>query len=75
MQRQDDGFVSLFKEMRLFEDTGTKSKYLSLVDHALSSIPAASAFSAIGLFIAKLGSRLNENSVDSLMVLKAFFQI
>ena len=65
--------------MRLFEATGTKSKNLSLVDQALSSIPATSveaerAFSAIELFITKLRSRLNENSVDSLMVLKAFFK-
>ena len=78
MQRQDDRFVSLFKKMRLFEATGTKSKNLSLVDQALSSIPAASekaarTFSTTGLLITKLCSRLDENSTDSLMVLKVFF--
>ena len=78
-KQKQDGFVSLFKEMTLFEVTGTKSKNLSLVDEALSSIPPTSveaerAFSAIGLFITKLPSRLNEDSVDSLMVLKAFFK-
>ena len=65
--------------MALFEATGNKSKYLNLMDQALSSIPTASveaerAFSAIGLFITKLRSRLNENSVESLMVVKAFFK-
>ena len=65
--------------MTLFEATGNKSKYLNLVDKALCSIPATSveaerAFSAIGLFITKLRSRLNENSVESLMVLKEFFK-
>ena len=78
--KQDVGFPSLNKEMALFEATGNKSKYLNLVDQALSSILATSveaerAFSAIGLFKTKLRSRLNESSVDSLMVSKAFFQI
>ncbi|KAI6647662.1 hypothetical protein LOD99_8627 [Oopsacas minuta] len=78
-QKQDDGFVSLFKEMRLFETTGTKSENLSFVDQALSSIPARSveaerAFSAIGLLITNLRSKLSKNSVDTLVVLKAFFK-
>ena len=67
------------KEMALFEATGDKSKNISSIEEVLNTIPPTSveaerAFSAAGLFVTKLRSRLSENSVDSLMILKSYFK-
>ena len=77
--KEDIGFLSLIKEMALFEATGDKSKNISSIEEVLNTIPPTSveaerAFSAAGLFVTKLRSRLSENSVDSLMILKSYFK-
>ena len=77
--KQDVGLLSLIKEMSLFEATGDKYKKLSLIEDALNTIPPISVeeervFTAAGHFVTKLRSRLSENSVDSLMVLKAYYK-
>ena len=69
--KEDIGFLFLIKEMALFEATGDKSKIISSIEEVLNTIPPTSAeaervFSAAGLFVTKLRSRLSENSVDSL---------
>ena len=65
--------------MALFEATGDKSKNISSIEEVLNTIPPTSveaerAFSAVGLFVTKSRSRLSENSVDSLMILKSYFK-
>ncbi|KAI6653465.1 hypothetical protein LOD99_3684 [Oopsacas minuta] len=77
--KEDIGFLSLIKEMALFEATGDKSKNIPSIEEVLNTIPPTSveaerAFSAAGLFVTKLRSRLSENSVDSLMILKSYFK-
>ena len=66
-------------EMDLFRKTGTKSKHLTLLLEALDSIPPTSveserAFSAAGLFITKIRSRLGDDTLDSLCFLKSYFR-
>ena len=66
-------------EMDLFRKTGTESKHLTLLLEALDSIPPTSveserAFSAAGLFITKIRSRLGDDTLDSLCFLKSYFR-
>ncbi|KAI6653079.1 hypothetical protein LOD99_3915 [Oopsacas minuta] len=61
--KEDIGFLSLIKEMALFEATGDKSKNISSIEEVLNTIPLTSveaerAFSAAGLVVTKLRSRL-----------------
>ena len=66
-------------DLDLFRKTGTLSKNLNLVLEALNSIPPTSveserAFSAAGLFITKIRSRLGDDTLDSLCFLKSYFK-
>ena len=66
-------------EMDFFRKTGTKSKHIRLLLEALDSIPPISveserAFSAAGLFITKIRSRLGDDTLDSLCFLKSYFR-
>ena len=66
-------------ELDLFRKTGTMSKNLTLVSEALDTIPPTSieserAFSAAGLFITKLRSRLADDTLDSLCFIRSYFK-
>ena len=66
-------------EMDLFIKTGTRSKHITLLLEALDSIPPTSVeserdFSATGLFITKIRSRLSDDTLDSLCFLKSYFR-
>ena len=65
--------------MDLFRKTGRKSKHVTLLLEELDSIPQTSveserAFSAAGLFITKIRSRLGDDTLDSLCFLKSYFR-
>ena len=66
-------------ELDLFRKKGTKSKNLTLVSEALDTIPPTSmeserAFSAAGLFITKIRSRLADDTLDSLCFIRSYFK-
>lgn len=65
-------------EMALFESTGKRGSFLQAAYSNLLSIPPTSveaerAFSAAGLFLTKLRSRLGDQSIDTLCFLRAFY--
>ena len=70
---------SLIKsEMNYFEVTGDLPPMLTQLKCAISSIPATSVeverlFSAAGCFVTKLKTRLQDNMVDTLCVLRSYF--
>lgn len=66
------------KEFSVFEATGERTQNLEKLFQALSSVPPTSveaerAFSAAGLFITKLRSKLSDRSIDCLCFLKKLF--
>ena len=69
---------SLLKEMAVFELTKTRTNNLEMLYNALMAIPVTSveaerSFSASGLFVTKLRSSLNGNTLDALCILRAYF--
>ncbi len=67
------------KEMNVYEATGKRTENLTLLFNALSTIPPTSieserAFSALGLFITKIRTRLSDKSIDHLCFLKHYFR-
>lgn len=66
-------------ELDIFEGTGEKTKNISLLLDALKTVPPTSieserAFSAAGLFINKLRTRLSDQSIDHLCFLKSYYK-
>ena len=66
------------QEMNLFEATRKRPTKLEHLFKALLSIPPTSvgaerAFSAAGLFVTKLRSRLNDKSLDALTFLRSYY--
>ena len=65
------------QEMNLFEATRKRPTQLELLFNALLSIPPTSveaerAFSAGGLFVTKLRSRLSDKSLNALTFLRSY---
>ena len=84
-QTRDDAYKSLLtylellKEFNLYEATGKRTPNLDLLYNALIRIPPTSieserAFSALGLFVTKLRSRLSSSSINMLSFLKAYYK-
>ena len=72
-------FTAIQKEMKVFEATKKRTENLELLYQALRSIPATSieserAFSAAGLFITKLRSRISNDSINCICHLCSFFK-
>ena len=66
------------REIEFFRSTGTKGKLLTALHKALLSIPPSSveaerAFSAAGLFLTKLRTRLTDNTLNNITILRHFF--
>lgn len=66
------------KELVLFELSGNRGKYLQLVYDALRTIPANSingqrAFSADIKISSRLRSRLNDETIDTILMLRGYF--
>jgi hypothetical protein len=73
-----DEFRAISKEMLVFEATGKRTSNLDLLFHAFETIPPTSveserAFSAAGLFVTKIRSRMSDDLLDTLCFLKAYF--
>ncbi|XP_065682373.1 zinc finger BED domain-containing protein 3-like [Hydra vulgaris] len=69
---------NLTKEIKLFEATGKRSESLERIYSTLmtikpTSIESERAFSAAGLFMGKIRSRLSDKSIDCLCFLKQYF--
>ena len=69
----------LAKEFDLFDATGQRTTNIDLLLEALKSIPPTSveskrSFSAAGLFVTKLRTRLSYRSVDPLCLLKSHYR-
>lgn len=67
------------KEMHLLEANGTRGQNLERVYKYLLSIPPTSvdcerAFSSAGILCTKIRSRLNDSTLDSLCLLRSYFQ-
>jgi hypothetical protein len=74
-----DVLSSIKKEMAVYELTGSRPSSLEKLYQALLTIPPTSVeaervFSATGLFITKLRTRLDDNTVDKLCFLRSYFQ-
>ena len=70
---------TLKHEFSAFEISKKRSATLEKLYLALCSIPATSveserAFSAVGLFVTKLRSRMGDKSIDSLLTLRSHFK-
>ena len=66
-------------EMITFEQSGKRSENLENLYQAMCAIPPTSveserAFSAVGLFVTKLRSRLGDNTIDALLTLRTHFK-
>ena len=66
------------RDFASFDSTGERPPILDKIFKALKAIPPTSveaerAFSAAGLFITKLRSRLNDKTIDDLCFLRGFF--
>ena len=71
--------LDILQEMKVYEATGKRTPNLELLYQALKSIPpnsveAERAFSATGLFVSKLRTRLTDRSIDHMCFLKSFFK-
>ena len=69
----------LAKEFDLFDATGQRTTNIDLLLYALKSISPTSveserSFSAAGLFVTKLRTRLSDRSVDRLCLLKSHYR-
>ena len=67
------------KEFDLFDATGERTPRMLKIMRAIETIPPTSveaerAFSAAGLFITKLRTRLNNRSVDALCFSRAYYK-
>ena len=67
------------KEMQLFEATKKRAENLENLNRSLltirpTSVEAERAFSATGLFATKIRNRLNDNTLNSMIVMLQFFQ-
>ena len=65
-------------ELALFSSSGKRGTFLQAAYSYLMTVPPTSveaerAFSAAGLFVTKLRSRLSDNSIDTLCFLRAFY--
>ena len=65
------------REFAIFENSGQRPSMIDKVFHAIQSVPPTSveaerAFSAAGLFITKIRSRLGDNAIDKLCFLRQF---
>ena len=70
--------VEIKREMAIFESTGQRPACLEKVYSALITLPPTSVeaervFSAAGLFITKIRTRLNDEAIDSLCFLRRHF--
>lgn len=66
-------------ELIQFERDGTRGKFLELCYNALKTVPPTSveserAFSAAGAICTKIRSSLNDETLDTLCFLRAFFK-
>ena len=71
--------IHLKKEFALFEATGQKGKKIECLLNALKTIPPTSieserAFSAAGIFITKLRTRLSDKCIDHFCFLKSYYK-
>ena len=79
-ETQASNLMSIIKkEMHLFENGGNWGHNLELVYQYLLSIPPTSieperAFSAAGYLGSKIRSRLNDQTLNALLFLRAYFQ-
>ena len=79
-ETQTSNLMSIIKkEMHLFENGGNREHNLELVYQYLLSIPPTSieperAFSAAGYLGSKIRSRLNDQTLNALLYLRAYFQ-
>ena len=69
----------LQKELNIFEVTGEKTNNIRFLIDALKTVPPTSieserAFSAAGLFITNLRTRLSDRSIDHLSFLKSHYK-
>ena len=69
----------LAKEFDLYDATGQRTTDIDILLYALKSIPPMSveserSFSASGLFVTKLQTRLSDRSVDRLCLLKSHYR-
>lgn len=69
----------LKKELEIFEITNERTKNITLLLDALNTIPPTSieserAFSAAGLFVTKIRSRLSDMSINHLCFLKSYYK-
>ncbi len=67
------------REIEFYCATAEKGKILTKIANALRSIPPTSveaerAFSSGGYFVTKLRSRMNDETLSSLCMLRHFFQ-
>ena len=73
-----DVLTGIKKEIAVFQDTGERPAKIELIYRALLTLPPTSveaerAFSAAGLFVTKLRSRLNDNTLNVLCFLRSHF--
>ena len=66
----NDEFKAISKEMMVFEATSKRTANLELLFNALETIPPTSveseiAFSAAGLFVTKIRSRMSDDLLDT----------
>ncbi|XP_065659760.1 uncharacterized protein LOC136083825 [Hydra vulgaris] len=74
----NDEFKAISKKMLVYEATGKRTANLELLFNALETIPPTSveserAFSAAGLFVTKIRSRMSDDLLDTLCFFKAHF--
>lgn len=66
------------KELEIFEITAERTKNIDLLNDAIRSVPPTSveserAFSAAGLFVTKLRTRLSDKSINALCLLRGYY--
>jgi hypothetical protein len=77
--KEDSMATVIRQEMSLFEGGGGRGRILQLVYDYLLTVPPTSveserAFSAAGVVCSKLRTRLGDETLDSLCMLRTFFQ-
>lgn len=69
--------LTMAQEMKLFEDSGERTKNLELIYQALlppTSVAAERAFSTSNNFVSKTRNRLGDSTIDDLCFLKHYFK-
>ena len=70
--------AAIRSEMAMFESCGKRGRGLELVSDLLSippsSVDAERTFSAAGVLCTKVGSRLSDQSIDTLCFLRSYYQ-